>query len=357
MAANYWESTQRKHWQFTKDELAAMRQALEDEDPALVQMYPLPQLRHLNIYFNQQIIRLGKRLGVRQQALATAQMYVKRFYTKIEIRRTNPFLLIATAVYLACKMEETPQHIRLVGQEARSLWPGDIHLNNPGESTAKMGECEFFLISEMQSQLIIHQPYRTLTALQDTLGLHAEEAALAWSIINDHYMTDLPLLYPPHIIALTAILLAVVLKPTTQSNQNSQQQQQQQQQGDTNSAASRMAMPSNLAAAQASFAQLRAANQGPGVVGAPTPTLTPQNSGGLSGMAEGSGMENNSKKVPDQRWPKVSRIATWLAESNIDIEAMVDCTQELISFYEVYESYNDKHTREQITRFIKARGL
>lgn len=63
MAANYWESTQRKHWQFTKDELAAMRQALEDEDPALVQMYPLPQLRHLNIYFNQRESRRNNQLN------------------------------------------------------------------------------------------------------------------------------------------------------------------------------------------------------------------------------------------------------------------------------------------------------
>lgn len=55
MAANYWESTQRKHWQFTKDELAKIRQDLEDEDPALVSMYPLPQSRHINIYINQRM--------------------------------------------------------------------------------------------------------------------------------------------------------------------------------------------------------------------------------------------------------------------------------------------------------------
>jgi cyclin-C len=68
--------------------------------------------------------KLGKRIGVRQQALATAQIYLKRFYCKVEIRRTNPYLVIATALYLACKMEETPQHIRLVVSEARSIWPG-----------------------------------------------------------------------------------------------------------------------------------------------------------------------------------------------------------------------------------------
>jgi cyclin C len=53
MAANYWESTQRRNWQFTRQQLEELRKNLEDEDPNLVQMYPLPQVRHLSIYFNQ----------------------------------------------------------------------------------------------------------------------------------------------------------------------------------------------------------------------------------------------------------------------------------------------------------------
>lgn len=74
-------------------------------------------------YFSE-ITRLGKRLQIRQQAMATAQLYIRRVYTKVEIRKTNPYLVIATAVYLACKMEECPQHIRLVVSEARQNWPG-----------------------------------------------------------------------------------------------------------------------------------------------------------------------------------------------------------------------------------------
>ena len=63
-------------------------------------------------------------MNVRQQALATAQVYIRRFYSKVEIRRTNPYLVLATALYLACKMEECPQHIRMVVSEARQQWPG-----------------------------------------------------------------------------------------------------------------------------------------------------------------------------------------------------------------------------------------
>ncbi|KAH8601306.1 RNA polymerase II holoenzyme cyclin-like subunit [Bisporella sp. PMI_857] len=305
MAANYWESTQRRHWQFTREQLADLRKKLEEEELNLVQMFPLPQIRHLSIYFNQQIARIGKRLGVRQQAMATAQLYIRRFYTKVEIRRTNPYLVIATAVYLACKMEECPHHIRLVVAEGRTLWP-EFFSND----TSKLGECEFFLISEMSSQMIVHQPYKSLTSLQSTFSLTQEESALAWSIINDHYMTDIPLLFAPHTVALMAILLALVLRPNNTGIQNA------------GPSAGNIASAAHQALSSA--AQVKAGSE-------------PSYYGGADA--------------------KVLRVQEWLAESDIDIEAIVDCTQEIISFYEVQELYNEKLSREQINRFVKARGL
>ncbi|KAI1099747.1 cyclin-C [Jackrogersella minutella] len=312
MAANYWESTQRRFWQFSKDELAQMRDELEKSDQALVQMFSLPRRTHLNIYFNQQIGRLSKRLNVKQQAVATAQLYIKRFYCKVEIRRTNPYLVLTTALYLACKMEECPQHIRMFVAEARSLWPDLLHLE-----VSRVGECEFFLISEMNSQLIVHQPYRTLTSLQSDFYLTPDEINLALSVINDHYMTDLPLLYPPHIIALTAILLALVLRPNPVPGGNA----------------------ANLAAAAATLTQVQ------------------QTRPGASGSGQNTPGGTEKDKQQEVRVGKVQRFAAFLAESNVDIEGMIDCTQELISFYECQEQYNDKLSREQINRFVKARGL
>ncbi|KAK3397106.1 cyclin-like protein [Sordaria brevicollis] len=354
MAANYWESTQRKHWLFTKDELAAMRAKLEAEDPNLVASFPLPQLRHLNIYFNQrsspthfdsslEINRIGKRLTLRQQALATAQVYIKRFYTKVEIRRTNPHHVLVTAVYLACKMEECPQHIRVLANEARTFWPTDFQSQT---EVARIGECEFYLISEMNSHLIVHSPYRTLTSLQGELGLAQEDVNLAWSVINDHYMTDLPLLYPPHVIALTAILLALVLR-----------------QDHSGRLPGTAASNSGLAAASAALAQAQAAQARAAMMaggGQMVPGLPQQSSSsGLQAMLppQSPAGEAPAEGTKNPRMAKVHRFAAWLSDSNIDIEAMVDCTQELISFYECHEQYNDKITREQINRFVKARGL
>ncbi|KAL7624483.1 RNA polymerase II holoenzyme cyclin-like subunit [Parahypoxylon ruwenzoriense] len=310
MAANFWESTQRRFWQFSKDELAQMRDDLEKGDQTLVQMFPLPRWTHLNIYFNQQISRLSKRLNIKQQAVATAQMYIKRFYSKVEIRRTNPYLVLTTALYLACKMEECPQHIRMFVTEARSLWPDLLQTE-----VSRVGECEFFLISEMNSQLIVHQPYRTLTTLQSDFFLTSDEINLALSIINDHYMTDLPLLYAPHIIALTAMLISLVLRPNPVPGGNA---------------------AANMAAATAALAQA-------------------QNRSGASGQNTPGAPGKDGQQ--EARVSKVQRFAAFLAESNVDIEGMIDCTQELISFYESHEQYNDKMTREQINRFVKARGL
>ncbi len=174
--------------------------------------------------------------------------------------------------------------------------------------TSKVGECEFYLISEMNSQLIVHHPYRTLVELQSRLSMSQDEITLAWSVLNDHYLTDLPLLYPPHVIAVTAILLAVVLKPS---------------QASLHAAAASVAAVAS--AAQTAKDSLATAVQ------AATLTNAPQN--------------------------KAQRFVTWLAESEINIQEMMDCTQEIISLYEVWEQYNEKTCKEQISRFVKARGL
>ncbi len=163
----------------------------------------------------------------------------------------------------------------------------------------------------MNSQLIVHHPYRTLSELQGTLGLTQEESSMAWSVINDHYLTDLPLLHAPHVIAVTAVFLALSVK----TSQNSMQ-------GHT----ATMASAVHSMGAPAPAAAAAAAGQ--------------QNGGGPAGTQS-----------------KAQNLVNWLAESRIDLEAVAECTQELISLYEVWEQYNDKVCRDQVARLIRTRGL
>ena len=51
MAANYWASTQRRHWQYTRQSLSQIRDGLEEEEKDLIQQYPLPDRRLLCQFF------------------------------------------------------------------------------------------------------------------------------------------------------------------------------------------------------------------------------------------------------------------------------------------------------------------
>lgn len=53
MAANFWASTQRRHWLFSREKLAETRDRLRDRDKVTHSQFPLPDQRLLNIYFNQ----------------------------------------------------------------------------------------------------------------------------------------------------------------------------------------------------------------------------------------------------------------------------------------------------------------
>ncbi|MCJ1311960.1 RNA polymerase II holoenzyme cyclin-like subunit [Agyrium rufum] len=298
MAANYWNSTQFQHWQTTKSALAATRKALEDSEATLVQSYKIPDIRLLSIFFNNQLLKLASKLKIRQQAVATAQVYIRRFYTKVEIRRTNPYLVITTAMYVACKMEECPHHIKSLASEARALWP-DFMLAD----VFRIGECEFFLISEMNCQMIVHHPYRTLNELQKELSLTSEEFSSSWLIVNDQYMADIPLLFAPHLIAITAVFLAIVLRP---------------------------AQPHGLHGTAAG--NLSAVN--------------------LMRTGHTAIIENAFQGTPQE---KIQHLIKWLADSEIELRAVIDCTQEMISLYEIWESYSEKTCKEQLTRFVRMR--
>jgi cyclin-C len=176
-----------------------------------------------------------------------------------------------------------------------------------GADVSKLGECEFFLISEMNCQLIVHHPYRTLLQLQKPLNIADDELSLAWSIINDHYLTDLPLLYPLHVITVTAVFMSLVLKPS---------------------------QTGGLHAAVDSVAALAQGLQ------------TSRSTGGASAPEDASGQQN-----------KVQYLIKWVAEGEVDIKAMVECTQDIISLYEIWEQYEEKSCKEQISRFVKARNL
>lgn len=205
---------------------------------------------------------------------------------------------------LSSERLEVSGQVRNTRVNALRALPADVATEFIAPDVSKLGECEFSLISEMNSQLIVHHPYRTLSELQPELSLTSDEVALAWSVINDHYLTDLPLLYPPHVIAVMAIIVAVVFKPS-----------------------------------QTSFH------------GSAAPLASAMRDGGMNIL--GALGDKGGNGPP----PRIQRLIGWLAESEVDIKAVIECTQELVSLYEVWEQYSEKHCKELLGRMVKSKNL
>ena len=232
--------------------------------------------------------------------------------------------------------------------EVRQLWPEFI----PGD-VSRLGEMEFSFISEMRSQLIIWHPYRTLIDLKEnsSLALTTEEVSLAWSIVNDTYMTDLPLTCPPHVIAVTSIFLSVVFQPSKISlglHSLPQQPSLSTQCPTGTSAFQSLRGRSGLASS------LNSAMGAPGNLNIAQPTSSPATTAPASGGAPAAKAKAIAAAFSSDR---IQRMVAFLAESEISIEQMIEATQEIISLYEAWEQYSEKGVKEAIVRYVRARGL
>ena len=64
----------------------------------------------------------------------------------------------------------------------------------------------------MDCCLIVFHPYRPLTKYTADMGQENGLLPIAWRVVNDSLRTDTSLMYPPYMIALTAIYMACVIQ-------------------------------------------------------------------------------------------------------------------------------------------------
>lgn len=159
---------------------------------------------------------------------------------------------------------------------------------------SKLGECEFWLISELSAQLIVHHPYRDLTKLRQEFSMTGEQFSLCWSVVNDHYLTALPLMHPPVIIAAAVASMVLTIGPSQ----------------------------TGLQARRAAASQAEQSSQG----------------------SERHASEQNQHLV------------RWLTESELNVEAVAECTQEFLSLYAALDRYSERTCREQVGRLAKYRS-
>ncbi|KAH8929839.1 C/H/G cyclin [Atractiella rhizophila] len=221
MAANYYLSTQANYWTLTPHALHLAR--------TLDYQYATPlELSWICIWTANVAQKLSKRLHLRQQVTSTAIVYFRRFYIKNSYCNTDIPLVLTACLYMAAKAEETPVHIRTVCSEARQCFI-DMGITTFPTDSSKVAECEFYVISDLEFCLKIFHPYSTLYQLTGRdvtlIALHpvpdqildqkveVDDVTLqmAWFLINDLNRTTLPLIHPPHLLAIAALFFAFSL--------------------------------------------------------------------------------------------------------------------------------------------------
>ncbi|EDL05560.1 cyclin C, isoform CRA_d, partial [Mus musculus] len=209
MAGNFWQSSHYLQWILDKQDLLKERQKdlkfLSEEE-----------YWKLQIFFTNVIQALGEHLKLRQQVIATATVYFKRFYARYSLKSIDPVLMAPTCVFLASKVEEfgVVSNTRLIAATT-SVLKTRFSYAFPKEFPYRMNhilECEFYLLELMDCCLIVYHPYRPLLQYVQDMGQEDVLLPLAWRIVNDTYRTDLCLLYPPFMIALACLHVACVVQ-------------------------------------------------------------------------------------------------------------------------------------------------
>lgn len=197
MSARFWQSSHFQQWLLTKDDLVRDRRYdMQFLTPA--------EYQKLNIFFANLIQVVGERMNLRQQVIATATVYFKRFYVRNSLRSVDPLLMAPTCIFLASKVEEfgiisNSRLIHICTDVIKNKFDYAFQREFPYRPTHVL-ECEFYLLEHLDCCLIVYQPYRPLMPIVKDAGFEDQLLPLTWQIINDSLRTDVSLLYPPHMV-------------------------------------------------------------------------------------------------------------------------------------------------------------
>ena len=209
MAGNFWQSSHFQQWVLDPQDLFKNRQAdlnVLSED----------EYQKIMIFFANFIQSLGEQLKLRQQVIATATIYFKRFYSRNSLKCIDPWLMAPTCIFLASKVEEfgVISNSRLIST-CQAVVKNKFSHAHPLEYPYRINlvlECEFYLLEMMDCCLVLYHPYRPLTEYFKELQQDESLFPLAWRIVNDSLRTDVCLTYPPYLISLACLHIACVIQ-------------------------------------------------------------------------------------------------------------------------------------------------
>jgi cyclin-C len=205
MAANFWVSSHHKNWLRYSETISLTCKATNARDSAV---FSLDEVKRTKVIFCRVISELAVKSGLRQRVAATAIVYFKRFYVRFCLTDHDPRLIAPVALYLAAKVEEHTLPAKVIIAHMASIYPTLDHTYP--YTVSHIYDYEFKLIAALDFDLIIFHPYRPMVQYCTDAQL-TDLLATAWPILNDSYLADVCLHYPPYLIAIACIYLAGTL--------------------------------------------------------------------------------------------------------------------------------------------------
>ena len=169
-------------------------------------------VRHYYLSF---ISQLAQRCRLRQRVVATAQVFFRRFYTQSSLAQHDPALIAVTTLLIAAKVEECAINAKALAKQLQpttSSGSGSTIVVGWQYSVSDVLDCEFVVLHSLLFDLVIFHPYRPLvhflSAFAPSNPQHAELVQHSWELVNESYYSDVVMLYPPYVIAISCVYMA-----------------------------------------------------------------------------------------------------------------------------------------------------
>ncbi|VDO65710.1 unnamed protein product [Schistosoma curassoni] len=177
MARSFWRSSNYLEWLLDRQDVMIHRandlKILGSEE----------EYQKVMLFFTDVIQAFGKSVEVRQQVIATALVYFKRFYSRNSFKTIDPWLMAPSCLFLASKVEE----FGVVSQKnlmtsCRNVVHSHYLIYFPDGygypyRAQDVLECEFILLEAMDCSLVVFHPYRPLVQFCDELRPQMHEYA------------------------------------------------------------------------------------------------------------------------------------------------------------------------------------
>lgn len=162
------------------------------------------------------ILQVGIMLKLPQITLATASVFLHRFYMRHSMQNYHYYSMAATCLFLAYKVEECVRKMRELVVACVRVAQKDPHKNVDEQDKEywrwrdNILQYEDLLLEAICFDLSLEPPYKTLFELlmQFEQGDNKRLRNAAWAFVNDSCLTTLCLLFPSRTIAASALYAA-----------------------------------------------------------------------------------------------------------------------------------------------------